>query len=49
MKHRKNTQKEKKKENSISELWDNFKWSNIGIAVVPGERREQEKYLRNND
>lgn len=43
-------QKEKKKENSISELWDNFKWSNIGIAVVPeGEGREQKKYLRNND
>ena len=39
-KKRKNT---KKKEDSVSSLWDNFKFSNICITEVPeGDKKEQE-------
>ena len=32
-----------KNEDSVSSLWDNFKWSNIHIIGVPeGEEKEQE-------
>ena len=32
-----------KYEDSVSSLWDNFKWSNIHIIGVPeGEEKEQE-------
>ena len=30
-----------KKKNSVRSLWDNFKWTNIGITGVPeGEEKE---------
>ena len=42
-KKKKRIQKQKKNEDSISSLWDNFKHSNIHIIGVPqGEEKEQE-------
>ena len=34
--------KNPKNEDSISSLWDNFRWSNIYIIGVPEEDKEQE-------
>ena len=34
---------QKKNENSVRSVWDNFKWNNIHIKGVPeGEQKEQE-------
>ena len=39
----KKTKESKNNEDSISSLWDNFKWFNIHIIRVPeGEEKEQE-------
>ena len=44
--YRKKKNTEKNKQN-ISEMWDNFKQSNMHIIRVPkGERGSQKKYLK---
>ena len=44
---------EKRNQQSISELWDNLKWSTIHVIIVPkGKEREQEtekNVWKNND
>ena len=44
--HRKKNEKKKKNEDSLRDLWDNIKCTNIHIIGVPeGEEKDQRKYL----